>query len=147
MLRMNIEECWGYGAVVIPRKLAWQGFQILEPSDPSIHAEVAKAIAYATQLLEQGPPRESLSAEGILSACLMSAMEDGNVHGVAVFATALSEEIGCRFWVVDGIGDSDGAATTVTRLAVDSAAAARDQINARVLPLRMGQVLQMMRER
>jgi hypothetical protein len=140
---MDISKAWGYGAIVLPRKLAWQGFAILSPGDKHVHAAVGRALASAAQVEGETTPLEGTIAATLVFCMTKPAPE--SEFGVAVFASALSEVIGHRFWILNAYEDPGGTRTEVVRLEVSTPEAAREAINSAVLPLRMGQALYALR--
>ncbi len=143
---MDISGEWGYGAIVIPKDLAWQGFRILDPDDPMLADAVGAYIARAEEAVRTFPDHP-VAVEGILSAGAVDHLQNGREPSLGITASALSKVIGHRFWVIDVGMESDekGTYTTVVRLDVTSPEAARDAINSRVMPLKMGQLLRQMK--
>jgi hypothetical protein len=139
---MNISGAWGYGAVIFPHKLEYQGFVVIDPEDERIRERVETAIKMANEV------REDLPIEAPLAASLVSCMVGGDEFGVAVFSSALSKSIGFKFWVVDAKTDPDGTFTQVSTLKEQTTAeAAREAIERRCLPLKMGQALKNLKTR
>lgn len=136
---MDISKAWGYGAVIFPKTCEWQAFVIPDPGSEPFRTSVGKALANAAQVEGETTP-----SEGTVAAALVQCMIAGNEFGVGVFAAALSEVTERRFWVVDATLDDGGTVTQCSRLDVQSAEEARAEIDRRVMPLKMGQVLKTM---
>ncbi len=141
---MDISSAWGYGAIVFPRKMQWQGFVIIDPADVSIAAVVKRAIESACIALSWAPADPRLAVEGALSASITECYLQRNESGLGIFSSALSQYTGHRFWIIDAVSEVGGIVTTIVPLEVTSPEAARKAIDSRVAPLRMGQLLKTM---
>ncbi len=141
---MDIKDAWGYCGIVFAKKLQWQGLVILDPASATVASGVKKAIDAACSALSfRDTPR--LTVEGALMAGAVECLQRGNEGGLGIFCSAVSQYTGHRFWVVDADAQEGGTETRLTPLDVLTPEAAREAINSRVAPLKMGLALRAMR--
>jgi hypothetical protein len=153
-MTFDLSDAWGYGALTIPKLLFWQGFKIIDPHDPDLRDDVHDVIVKAEQVVAQLGPGigYEITSEGCLGAVIAELFSDalktgGVPQGLSAHASAFSELTGHRFWIIDAEIGERGTGTRHTMLAVSTAEAARDEINRRVMPLKMGQSLKLMKSR
>lgn len=147
---MDISKAWGYGAVVIGKRLFWQGFVVLDPGRkdlaPSIeHAENVAKFAYQAA----GHEPTSDQVFGALQSALVDCFVKKGMYSegkAAVFSSAIARHSGQRFFVVAAAEEEGGTRTTFIPLEANTPETARDEVNRIVAPLKMGTIINLMKD-
>ncbi len=141
---MKPENAFGYAAIVVPAKFFWQAFFVPDPK--TLAPYVGQAIAAAaTGFQAIGKEASDDDILGAMLAGLASTIRSGDEARAAIFAAAVVELSGERFFVVDVTDEPGGTATRLSPLEVATVDAARAQIETRVQPLKLGLLLRTMK--
>lgn len=145
---MNISTAWGYGVVIVPRKLFWQGFVILDPDRKDLQSSIVHAenlAKWGYQASGQEPTEDQVfgSLQSALVECLTGEVDYAEGKA-AIFSAAISKHSGRKYWIIDATEEEHGTTTSFVPLEVHTAEAARNAINHRVMPLKMGHVINVM---
>jgi hypothetical protein len=149
---MDISKAWGYAAVVIPSKLFWQGFVVLDPEREDVK-RLAKELLHnfqiATSIKPAWGPDEDRAFLGAMQAVLVDTVPKMPAPGaqaiVAAASSWLAKISGHRFFIVNGKPDEKGIETDLVEIPVQTPDQARDYIERQVQPLKMGLMLQLLK--
>lgn len=140
---------WGYGAVIVPDKLFWQGLLLTDPKDLAPQVGQAISAAHVAFSAMGKSPVDSIvfgAVQAGLVACVLDHRDEASQAKAAVFAACVSELSGKRFWIVQAWDDAEGTTTDFFELEVETVEQAKAEIERRVAPLKLALLINMTKE-